>query len=268
MRFVSLLAALSLLFCARLSVARPVPSEPSAYGKFDVIPSRTTCAVSFTPTGKKPRVLFTVEGCLAGGVAPLKAVESVPGTALPLTADSGEELHVFSVATAPTARSGNAIESDAFWVVVVKRKGVWSARAPLQSTGFQSVKASSTRRAVFTLEQEATAVSEGLRWTVSFGGVKKTRIPKVPSTVVSQAKRTYVGELDGGGRTTGFRPSLQVGEHVLVIHEDGKCKLPRQGKDAGMVELDAELTRYSDDREVVRCLAVRAPVRAPAPRER
>ena len=264
-RFVSLLPAVALLFCARLAFARPVPSEPSAYGKFDVIPSRTTCAVSFTPTGKKPRVLFTVEGCLAGGVAPLKAVESAPGTALPLTADSGEELHVFSVAT---ARDGNATDGDDFWVVVVKRKGVWSARAPLQSTGFQSVKASSTKRAIFTLEQEATSVSEGLRWSVSFGGVKKTRIPRVPSTIVSQAKRTYVGELDGGGHTTGFRPSLQVGQHVLVIHEDGKCKLPRPGKDAGMVELDAELTRYSDDREVVRCLAVRAPVRAPAPRER
>jgi hypothetical protein len=233
------------------------------YGKFEVGHVQSTCAVSFTVTGKKARVLFTVPDCTADGLARLSAVESAGAAVLPAMAASDEELHVFSIAT---ARGGNAAAGDDFWVVVVRRKGVWSGRAALQSRGLDSVTTSSTRRAVFTLEQNATTVSEGIRWTVSFGDVKKKRIPRIPSTVVSRATRTYVGELSGGHGVTGGRPSLRVGEQLVVIHEDGECKLPRVSEDVGRVELDADVTRWSDGREVVRCLALRRATAAPATR--
>jgi hypothetical protein len=247
------LAVLLPLLWARLSAARPVQSEPSSYGKFDVLPVHSACAVSFTLTGGKPRMLFTVPDCTAG-LARLNAEESAGRAGLPSTSDSGEELHVFSI---PTARGGNAVPGSDFWVVVVRRRSVWSAKAPFESVGLDSLTASSTRRAVFTLQKDATTVSEGLRWAVSFGGVKKSRIPRVPSTIVSKAKRTYVGELNGGYHVTGWRPSLRMGEDLLVIHEDGKCKLPKASEEVGRVELEAEVTRWSDGREVVRCLAVR-----------
>jgi hypothetical protein len=250
----ALLAVLLSLFGARLAAARPAQAEPSSYGRFDVIYTHSACALSFTFTGGKARVLFTVPDCSTNDLARLNAEESAGRAGLPSTSDSGEELHVFSI---PAARGGNAVAGNDYWVVVVRRKTVWSSKAPFQSDGLDSLTASSTRRAVFTLQKDATTVSEGLRWVVSFGGVKKSRIPRVPSTLVSQAKRTYVGELNGGYHVTGWRPSLRVGEDFLVIHEDGKCKLPKLGEEVGRVELNAEVTRWSDGREVVRCLAVR-----------
>jgi hypothetical protein len=238
------------------AAARSPQSEPSLFGKFALIYADSACAVSFALGSGKPRILFTVPDCRADAVAPLKAAESAGGVGLPQTASSGEELHVFSIAT---ARGGNAVEGDDYWVVVVKRKGVWSSKVPFQAASIDALTASSTRRAVFTLEQHATTTSEGIRWSVSFNGVNKARIPKIPSTIVSRATRTYTGDLNGGYHVTGFRPSVKVGDDFVIIAEDGKCKLPKLGDEAGRVDLDAEVTRFSDGREVVRCLAVRKP---------
>jgi hypothetical protein len=247
------LVALAAVLWSSPAVARPPKSEPSVYGKFAVIYTESACAVSFALAGGKPRVLFTVPDCRESDAAPLTGADSAGGAGLPLTAESGEELHVFSI---PAARGGNAVAGNDYWVVVVKRKGA-SAKVPFYSTGIDSLAASSTRRAVFTLEQQATTTVEGLRWIVSFTGVRKTRIPRIPSTMVSRATRTYAGDLGGGSRVTGARPALRVGDEVVVIHEDGKCKLPKLGEEAGRVELEAEVTRWSDGREVLRCLAVR-----------
>ena len=253
---VGVVCVLVLLACAGPALARGVGAERSAYGRFEFAEGADgRCRISFRNASGKLAELFTVDGCVGGlpGVNVVGAIETVGALAFPALARDGQEFHVFGIAS---ARGGNAVATSDYWLVIVRREDTWATRAPFATATLRAARMAGDSPVMLQLEDPATTTAAGTRYLATFGSISQVVLPMLPSTVVFRGTRVFVGELQGGFHATNFRPSIKVGADVVIIDQDGPCPLQRAAERGGQVRLTGDVTKWSDGRQTVTCVAI------------
>ena len=255
--FVAAVVMLLLLLTPRGASARPIPSEPSQYGRFEMAlfassQNSQDCRVAIRRPSGAATFLFAVPMCSDGfpGVMSIGAVEHAGGLVLPST-DRGQEFHIFGIAS---ARGGNAVTTTDYWVVVVTPDSAWTTPTPITAAEVAPARLVRGAWPVLVLDDAPSTRAAGTRYIVVLGRITNFPLPKEPSWPVSQEQRIFQGELSSGFHSDNYRPAIDSGNAHIVIDEDGPCNL---GAAAGhTVRLIAQVTTWDDARTVVRCASV------------
>jgi hypothetical protein len=109
---------------------------------------------------------------------------------------------------------------------------------------------------MLVIEEMASATEIGFRNSVTFGKILRTRLPKLPSRVVTTFTRTIHGELESPIRANVWR--YGIGDDF--VDDPGRCALDKLP--AGAAHLRIRVTVWDDGRRIVRCLGILPP---PAP---
>ncbi len=257
---------------AEAGAGKPPPLPPhttllakaSQYGQFEVAKvdsgdvSGPECQLWFRSPSDRPKLLFTVALCTGDvpGVNSIGRTDRIGKLRFPAASADGEvEFHLFEIAA---ARLGNAMPESTYWAVVVRPGEIWATPAPF-ATAELSEAAMMPGDALprLLVMDPPTTTKPGQKFEISFGSVKATELPVVPSKVVSQKAETLVGKLESGARATDFRPTIMTASGQMdIIDEDGPCKLDALVKARAKVHMKAEITRFSDGRTHVKCLAI------------
>jgi hypothetical protein len=121
----------------------------------------------------KPIDLFGIVGCIEGGSVDVTPVRRVGNLEFPLLASDGQEFHLFSI---PTARGGNAVASNDYWVAALTGESAWGAFI----TSADPLRAK-FKDPVLILERPSTTTSEGERVTISSRRIEPTPLPRLPA---------------------------------------------------------------------------------------
>jgi hypothetical protein len=205
--------------------------------------------VSVSLESGKTLDVFTVQDCADGGLADLAAVGHVGALEFPLSASDGQEFHLFSIAT---ARGGNAVASNDYWLAALTPEGAWGAFI----TSADPLRAE-FKDPVLILEQPSTTTSEGERVSISSRRIEPTPLPRLPSRIVSQRTEIRFGLLSRGYHATNWRPVLSEEKRQTIIDHDGPCRLPETGAPETQVEVTVSVAKWSDGRTELTCVAVR-----------
>jgi hypothetical protein len=238
------------------STSRSVQDEPSTYGKFrSTFRQDESCLISITMQSGKTIDLFTVPDCTEDAVVRLAALGRVDQLDFPLRASDGQEFHLFSIAT---ARGGNAVATDDYWVAVLKPEKAWGDFVTSVENLHAAFKDEPSPQLI--LEEPATTTAAGERASISFSRIDRAVFARLPSNIVSTKTETLTGTLAGGFRATDWRPTLDVvGRKTIVIERRGPCKLPELGDDELEVEMTLTTDAWSDGRTETTCVSVRRP---------
>lgn len=255
-----LLSGGTVLLSGNAAAERSVEQELSIRGRFNMTiveaadeRDNPSCHVYFTrPQG--PRTpLFVTPDCIGDtpGMNVLGAVDRIGDVRFPIT-QGAVEFHMFRIAS---ARGGNALEGSDYWVVTITNDGIWSH---FVTSGEPRIgRVLETPSPSLIIEEPATTMSAGARFTIRFGSLSKAVLPKLARWVVDRSTELRVGDLFGGYGYTRYRPVLiEPSRRETVIDEDGPCKLPDTGDDWGNVRLRASFTTWNDGSTTVRCLQV------------
>ncbi len=216
--------------------------------------SNAKCEVAFRHTAGKVKKLFTVNDCTGDtpGVDRIGPTDRVGTLALPVAAPDGDEFHVFAIAA---ARGGNATSSVEYWVAIVRSDAVWAMTSPFESE-LTTAKLVTAKPTALVLEQSPTTTDPGARYTATFGRLEDKTLPMLSSTILSKTTTVFEGDLMGGYPFNNLRPTIKVGTNETIIDDDGPCKLPAPGEEGGRVRLTAQVTKRSDGRTRVTCVAI------------
>ena len=88
---------------------------------------------------------------------------------------------------------------------------------------------------------------------MTFGSLTKIPLPSLPSSIVSKGTRVMPGVI-GEHHRSGTH-WIKVGANVVNIDEDGSCPLALF-VDGPPVRMTADVTKFSDGREVVKCILI------------
>lgn len=235
---------------------RPVADEPSAYGKFVLTvqgKDADSCHVSLRLSSGREVSLFVAPGCSGDvpGMDLIGADAKIGSVRLPFVAPTGDEFHVFDIAS---ARGGNASDAVDYWVTVVRSTEAWSTS--IEAAMLAVASRSDGAPATLVLEEPASTTDAGQRYTVSFRSATRTLLPKLPSTIRSRETRNLFGDLSGGFHASDWRPAVAGEGKVTAIDDKGRCALPEVGQQYGDVAMQVEVTTWSDGRTRVKCLSV------------
>jgi hypothetical protein len=153
----------------------------------------------------------------------------------------------------------HAVPGKDYWAVVVTPGTAWATPSPFASAAEFSVaqEVPVDGQSSLRLEEPASTITAGARYTVSGARVTKEDLAILPSAIVSKKTQTFAGELSAGAHYTNFRPSIHVGQADIVIDDDGACaNLSDIASEGGTVRLVAVVSKWSDGRTTVRCLRV------------
>lgn len=152
-----------------------VEDERSAYGKFRQTfrEADDSCLISVVLELGEQVDLLTVPDCIDNVIAALHPVQRVGNLEFPVRASDGQEFHLFAIAT---ARGGNAIATDDYWVIVLKPKSGWGAF--VSSAEFTHAEFFDRALPELILEQPATTAAEGERVTIHPEQIRRSVLPQ------------------------------------------------------------------------------------------
>lgn len=241
---------------------RPLNEEPSKYGRFEVVKpgTGTTCRVRFRSRvgAKKTTELFTTL-CHAAytdeGVMALGAHAEVGAVALPFTSKSGDEFHLFSIAT---DRGGNACMGSDHWAVVVNGANVWATRRSFSEQCVQLEDAKVIEKdgkASIVFSVPSTTTEEGREYTVSMGRVATVKLAKKPRSVTATKTVVIEGSFLPHGPVH-MLPALDDRKAQHVITNAGSCALGKL-TEGRWVQMTATHTTWSDGDTELTCTAIK-----------
>lgn len=227
-------------------------SPPSRYGTFEVAfnDAEQVCSLFFQRPKSSPELVMRVESCYSTDGCASGSHSIIAGTeGVPITAQSSEEFHLFSI---ETARGGNMCAGQDYYAVVVDAGRVWAT--PELFGGCATIatpRLEETGRSKLVLEVPPTTAIKRSRRLVSMGDIADTTLPPATRVQTSGHERVLTGQVVPGGHVDNWRPAVGG----TTIHEDGECDL-KHIEDGSTITMHVLERVFDDGHTVVTCVRV------------